>query len=194
MAREFEYVATLQDELAIMRDVLQDEDITFYLWDWYPMRKPYSFQRISDQVEMAIRRKNGIVMFYLWGPAYSRQRVVLNPVDKAEGSNEPDVFPIDANVGPLIVWTTSSGTVPLDGVDTVAFGSIYYHPYYYHPDTDTFPKPTQELKDAYKRIVRIAKKHLKKIKHLGEPIYIGYDALARLNAGTLRIRGFGFAE
>jgi hypothetical protein len=193
MGREFEYAATLQDELGMFRDVLQAEDIVFYLWDWYRTRKPFFFRRVTDEVERRIRAKSGIAMFYLWSPAFSKHRVVLEPVEKREPT-EPELFTIATDVGPLIAWSTSSGTRPESGIDTVAFGSIQHQSSYHDPKSDSFPRVPKELVDAYRRILKIVKKHLKRTVYKGKHFYVGHDALSRLDAGTLRIRGYGSSE
>jgi hypothetical protein len=191
MSREFEYAATHRDELAMLRDVMESEDVTAYVADWYPSPTPCSFRRISDDVEVLLRRRR---MLFLWSPKYSRHQVVLEAVEKDGSAAEPDVYTIERSIGPLIVWSLSSGTAPEDGVETVAFGSVYHQRNYYDPDTDIFPKIPKELVEVYARIVKTAKRHLKKTKYSGGTAYVGHDALARLGAGTLRIRGFGFAE
>jgi hypothetical protein len=185
MAREFDYAATHQDEVSMLRDVLASEDATAFVSDWYRTREPVSFRHVSKEVEILLRRR---WMLFLWSPRFSRHKVVLDRVGD-DDSDEAPVYTIDRSVGPLIVWSLSSGTDPIDGVDTVAFGSIYYQPRYCDPATGAFSRVPGELVDCYGRMVNIVKKYVKRTKYNGKSVYIGLDALARLGAGSLRLRG-----
>jgi hypothetical protein len=179
MSREFHYAAVWEDEQAMLTDVLVSEDVVAVTAEWYAEPIPFKFTKLGKDTVDRIRKAG---MLYLWSKQYSRSPPQLDRVEKTYSVNEA--------IGPMIVWSLSSRAPAIDQEGLLLPGCIYHDASYYDPRTDAYPDIPAELKAAYKRMVKILRKHLTTIEIKGKRIPIGRAALAELEAGKRRLRGF----
>jgi hypothetical protein len=186
VSREFHYAAVWEDEQAMLTDILAREELVAITAEWYARPTPFTFTKLDERTVDRVRRTK---MLYLWSEGYSRHKPQLDKVE-SDDKDARATYSVNDSTGPMIVWSLSSIPIHLDDRGLLGPGCIYHHTYYYDPSSDSYPNTPLELKAAYKRMVKILRKHLTTIEIKGKRIPIGRAALAELEEGKRRLSGF----
>jgi len=179
---EFDFVATLDETWKILEIILKKEKVSFIPDIWFDLPKPIYFREINSTFkELSLK----IGMIYIWGEEFSKHPLEFVFYD---GDDElyKNKYRIVGSIGGPYLAFELPGEREYGNSISLFPGGISYDSWYYIKGTNQYIKPTDELKNAYKRICGYIKKQSKRYK-FNHWIYVGRETLKLIHEGKARL-------
>jgi len=178
MSASFDYSATFDESIAILRDLCEQG---FHIIPGRTFDTPVAveYSRVTDELVKQLREGPG---FYLTGK-FAKFPVALIRHDGGPADSKYSVSALTQ--GPLLDGLLARDNI-VDGELTMLLGFISRQDRYKNPDTGQWEEASAELKAAYKLATTTVKKHL--VKHKSAKFPIGPEALRLVEAGTARLQ------
>jgi hypothetical protein len=176
---EFRHYTTFEEAMVILRDVAEAHHLKL-IPEEPTLAKPHleTFDHFEPSLVERLARF-GVVELegaYTKHPLRFKQR---------DGGAAAGTYYRDDSVGPRILWTLpvrATGDRP-----SVSPSAVTYYKSYRDPDTNEREPPSQELKDAFRNIVKTMKKHMVNAKIRGQSVWVGRDTKRRFDLGEVVI-------
>lgn len=178
MSSSFDYAATFEESLAILRD-LCEQGFRVIPGRTFDTPVALEYPRVTDELVQHLHEGPG---FYLTGE-FTKFPVQLTRHDGGPADGKYSVSSLLQ--GPVLDGLLARDNV-VDGTLTMLLGFVSRQSRYKNPDTGQWEDATAELKAAYKRATTIIRKHL--VKHASATLPIGPEALELVLAGKARLQ------
>jgi hypothetical protein len=177
---QFDYFGTWEDSWEILDIILNNEDVELIPDMWYETSIPLKFKQVDENLKNILRKKRRL---FILGKYFSIYPPCLK---KKEDGPMIGKYNLYANYGGPSLDLSLPVCFEKDNIINFGSGILSYPKEFLNPHTGIWENSTQNLKDAYKRICSLLKKHL--IRHkINSNIWIGNNALTLLKAGKAQI-------
>jgi hypothetical protein len=143
---------------------------------FFPTDEPRWFHEVDAELARLLEDQTGIVIGgeFTWLPLGFHPRV----------DGKPGFELSVAHGGPVLKGRVGR-VADIRGIPTLAPGEIWYQPQYYNPISQTWDPASEDIKDAYRAIVRRMKRHLIK-RALNRSFWISPGAWRLWQEGQVR--------
>jgi hypothetical protein len=175
---DFHYHGTFKESLAMLADILSLGLGLKIVHDpgAFTTNQPRWFDIVDDELAQLLE---GRPYFFIGGP-FTHHALHFDPrVNDRPGYN------IQVAKGGPVLRGNLAHIRDVYGVPSLMMGDIGYQPHYFNPITQDWDPPSDDLKDAYRAIVRRMKRHMKQ-KKLNMKFWITPEAWRLWREGKVR--------
>lgn len=185
---QFDFIGAWTDSWQILNIILKRGDIALIPDFFYRTREPLFVTTLDERLKNMLMERRRV---FLWSRHWSRFPPCLepHPAKEMEGT-----YYVEFTKGGPLLDLSLPACYETDGVVNLAAGRLVLQRLYFNPDTSQWHHPSEEFKARFREVRSLIKTALVRHKIRNVAIWMGREALAMVQAGKAKVRGFGLKE